>query len=317
MKLHARLHLYPPHHCAGAEMMVHEMLKALVARDHQVEVSLSKFCPARKPYAAGGVKVFPKDSSDWQAQATEADVLLTHLDNTSPMVSAAIALKKPLVQVLHNTHPATRMWASCKNDLLVYNSTWMRDELGNDPNAIVVRPPVHRDDYLTEKSDRRYVTLINLQQAKGGVIFAQLAAMFPDIHFLGVHGAYGEQLDPRLPNVEIRPHGQDMREVYADTSVLLMPSSYESYGRVGVEAMCSGTPVIATDTPGLREALGPAGIFMPPESTATDWAQTLTELIDKPGEWEHWSDQARIHSTTLDPTHELAVFCDRVEALTS
>jgi glycosyltransferase involved in cell wall biosynthesis len=68
-----------------------------------------------------------------------------------------------------------------------------------------------------------------------------------------------------------------MREVYRQTKLLLMPSSYESWGRVAVEAAASGIPTLAAATPGLLEALGDAGTF-----------------IDTPMEFhEHWQDPSK------------------------
>src|SRR5690606_41582358 len=104
---------------------------------------------------------------------------------------------------------------------------------------------------------------------KGAETFYALAGRCPQTRFLGGKGGYGVQILPRgnnaLPNVEIVEHlpPERMRdEVYARTRVLLMPSAYESWGRVGVEAMCSGIPVIAHLTAGLRESLGDAGAFV-------------------------------------------------------
>lgn len=318
MNILARVHLYPPSHCAGAEMMLHAMLRALVQRGHDVEVHLSRHGRARQPYELDGIKIFPRDTSDWQLRAAAADVLVTHLDNTSTVISAAIAYDKPLIQVLHNTHAPTRMWANCRNDLLVYNTEWMREELGSDPHGIVVHPPVYRDEYATPRPLRHSsgkVTLVNLNYAKGGLIFAQLAALMPDVAFLGVEGAYGEQLLVNLPNVELRAHGTDMRQVYADSALVLMPSAYESYGRVGVEAMCSGIPVIATRTPGLQEALGTAGIFMDPRADAFAWRTMINRFLHDDYAYARASDEALAHVDTLDPDAELAAFCDRVEAL--
>jgi hypothetical protein len=314
----ARVHLYRPDHCAGAEMMLHELLKALVQRGHHCEVHLSRFSETCSPYVLDGVAVFPKGTADWQDAADKADVLFTHLDNTSTVISAALFYGKPLVQVLHNTHPATRMWASCRNDLLVYNSDWMRVDLGCDPNGVVVRPPVFVDDYEVDALERgRYITLINTCQAKGGVRFSQLAATMPDRRFLGVLGAYNEQLDPQMPNVEIRAHGQPMRQVYADTKLLLMPSTYESYGRVGVEAACAGIPVIATGTPGIREALGPAGTYLPANAGLGLWQRAIKDILGSPDYYETLSSLARAQAERLQEKtcNELNAFCKRVEAL--
>lgn len=316
MKIVARVHLYPPAHYAGAEMMLHELLKALVENGHDAEVHLSRHCTSMTPYTRDGVQVFPRDTSDWQEAARAADVLVTHLDNTSTVISASIAYGKPLVQVLHNTHPPSRMWATCRNDLLVYNSDWMAREMGNHPNGIVVRPPVRVADYKVEPSMDETVTLINLSPAKGGVMLAQLAAIMPDVNFLGVTGAYGEQINPKLDNVEIRPHGCDMLNVYRDTAILIMPSAYESWGRTGVEAMCSGIPVIAADTPGLRESLGPAGVFMHQNDDCDAWAGAIRRLLNEPLLYNEVAARCRWRAMELDPTDELKNFVERVEALT-
>ncbi len=93
------------------------------------------------------------------------------------------------------------------------------------------------------------------------------------MHFLGVRGAYGRQVmpPPRLPNCEVLDSvtGKEMRtHVYGRSRVMLMPSLYESWGRVAVEALASGIPVIAHPTPGLVESLGEAA-SSPTATTST------------------------------------------------
>jgi glycosyltransferase involved in cell wall biosynthesis len=66
-------------------------------------------------------------------------------------------------------------------------------------------------------------------------------------------------------------------DVYAQTRILLMPSDYESWGRVGVEAMASGIPVVAHPTPGLTESLGDAGTFVHRDDTA-GWVKAIRSL---------------------------------------
>src|SRR5678815_5651953 len=105
-----------------------------------------------------------------------------------------------------------------------------------------------------------------------------------------------------------------MREkVYARTRILLMPSAYETWGRVGVEAMCSGIPVIAHPTPGLTEALGDAGFFDDRDDVDA-WAKTVRRL-DDPAEYRKASRAAFKRAAELDPTSDLARFADVVEAV--
>jgi glycosyltransferase involved in cell wall biosynthesis len=79
---------------------------------------------------------------------------------------------------------------------------------------------------------------------------------------MGVMGGYGEQ-DVRsgFDNVTFHGHVMDMRPIYDETRIVLMPSKYESYGRIAVEAASRGIPSIVCPTPGLLEALDDAGIY--------------------------------------------------------
>jgi glycogen(starch) synthase len=44
-----------------------------------------------------------------------------------------------------------------------------------------------------------------------------------------------------------------LRGLYAAADLVVVPSLYEPFGLVALEAMASGTPVLASDTGGLRE----------------------------------------------------------------
>ncbi|TVM33450.1 glycosyltransferase family 1 protein [Oceanidesulfovibrio marinus] len=65
----------------------------------------------------------------------------------------------------------------------------------------------------------------------------------------------------------IIPFQADPRRVYAAVDTLVMPSRWEAWGLVAVEALCSGTPLIASSCLGLRESLAntPA-VMVPPEN---------------------------------------------------
>jgi hypothetical protein len=58
-----------------------------------------------------------------------------------------------------------------------------------------------------------------------------------------------------------------------------MPSDYESFGRVAMEAAASGIPTIAAPTPGLRECLGDAGTFVELDNV-DGWERAIRALLD-------------------------------------
>lgn len=323
----AKLHAYPPTHCAGAEMAAHGLLRALAQRGHDVQVHLSQYNGRRKPYDLDGVTVLPAAAADagFDKAARKAGAVVSHLENVRQAAAAARGWGRPYVVLCHNTFPATfRQMGSGTTALAVYNSHWMAAEADKwfeaNPKAarpkaeVIVRPPVAAKEYRATPGD--HITLINLFASKGGDVLWDLAERMPDHRFLGVIGAYGEQIVQEAPNVEIVDHvpaTEMAKQVYSRTRVLIMPSAYESWGRTAVEAIASGIPVVACPTPGLMESLGDAGIFVE-RGDLDGWVAELTAL-DDPDVWSKASDRAKRRSRQLDPKADLARWCDAIEAL--
>ena len=57
---------------------------------------------------------------------------------------------------------------------------------------------------------------------------------------------------------------EDLPGLYAGADVLVYPSLFEGFGLPLIEAMASGVPVVASDTPALRETMGDAGWAVDP-----------------------------------------------------
>ncbi|MET7924727.1 glycosyltransferase family 4 protein [Streptomyces sp. NPDC005349] len=316
----------PPQHNAGAEHMLVSMLRPLVERGHDVQVWLSRYGNVNEPYDYRGIRVVPLESRlDFPTAVRKADVLLSHLECVPSTASLARGYSKPMVVLCHNTHrPTFRDMAAGGTALAVFNSQWMQVEAElfyaeypksiRPAQSLIVRPPVVAAEYAAKPG--KAVTLINCNADKGGHVLEKLARRMPEQQFLAVKGAYGEQVLPDLPNVDVVEHvdGQQMRDkVYARTKVLLMPSFYESWGRTGAEALASGIPVVANPTPGLCESLGEAGIFV--DRTDIDGHEAVLRKLLTPAEYRLASKRAKARSAELDPTAELADWCDAVEGL--
>lgn len=321
----AHVHLYPPGHNAGAEVMLHTMLRHLQADGWDAQVIAMQY--RGRPYEWDGIPVeaTPIDA-DLPRFYGWADVVVTHLDATRSAMAWA-RRGRPLVHLVHNHrqlahHKVTPAGAQ----LVVWNSRWVEREHGMwTGDTMIVRPPVNSRDYATgnfRRYERGTVTLLNLAEAKGGPLFWRLARKRPDLRFVGVRGAYAAQHEPPagLANVTVLDHGPDVLSIYRDTRVLAVPSSYESWGRVAVEAMASGIPVVAHPTPGLLEALTladgtPAALFADRDSDQA-WLAALSRLDDL-GEWRRFAELARRRSAELDQVgaQDLAAFAAAMRRL--
>jgi len=279
----AILHGYPGPggHNAGAERTAEAVLRWLAARGHRCRVLTYRGSPT-----AGSVEVLIGTSRRDEIEfARSADVLVTHLDRTHEVLFLGRRLRKPVISLVHNDRQlaATGVWG--RDGLVVFNSEWIARAVGWSGPSVVLRPIVDPAAYEVAAENKRRrlaLTLFNLMESKGAPLFYALARRMPERYFLGVRGSYGAQIVPSpLPAaVEILENLDDVRPVYERTRVLLMPSAYESFGRVAVEAGASGIPTIAHPTPGLREALGPAGIFVD-RSDPEAWVATIRVLDDE------------------------------------
>lgn len=318
------IHLYPPAHNCGSEYVAHNVNKFLLSKGHHVRVILHYH--KGDPYMYEGVEVFPAtgsvDAYRW------AHLIMTHLDMTQFTIVMAKTAQRPIVHFVHNDIPYSSIMNATVKVGCVYNSNWIKDKIGYIAPGYVLHPPCDAQDYMVERTGD-YITLISLNERKGGYRFYEIAKAMPDKKFLGVIGSYdnpGEQKLPQidivnlllqLPNVEIVPNTPDILSTYRRTRILLMPSDYESWGRTATEAMCSGIPVICTPTPGLKENCGDAAVYVGeplaecdpgyPQvtlGTVEDWVKAI-RAMDNPATYQKYSVLCSNRATALNPVTEL------------
>lgn len=258
MKILAYVHGYHPNHNAGSEAMLHQILIGLVSFGHDVIVMTSK--PAAKEFE--GIPLYDADRLQNNKLFAWADIVITHLSYTGRAVALCRKYSKPLASIIHNNRSLQYNTKDRKNcQLFIANSEWIKDTITEDIPTIVMYPPTLPDRYRVDRFGDA-ITLINISEPKGGNTFWSIAEKMPHKNFIGVVGAYGNQIIKSLPNVKLIKNSPEINKVYSSTRLLLIPSIYETWGRVGIEAACSGIPSIASPTPGLLESLGNAGIFI-------------------------------------------------------
>lgn len=274
---------------AGGEIYLERLLNHL-KQQHEITI----ICGCDKEYKHGGIRCLPQgDTVDvftgHNDLVRNCDLIITQLIGSSAGYNKAVQHNKPLVFIAHNNSKnyAPRFGDPAKTHV-VYNSFQLQTDLFNTFghfNNTVLHPllPIYK-----RKSGNK-ITLINCNHNKGGHIFMEIASRLPQYEFLGVLGGYGEQYEGNLPNLAYLPNGMDMRMVYADTRILLVPSEFESFSQCAIEAMSCGIPVIANPTPGIRENLGDAGIFISRDDI-DKYVSQLVYLMDNPQAWQRQSD---------------------------
>lgn len=321
----AIVHHYLPAHNAGAEAMLHALLRHLLGHGWDVRVISTEHRGPAYMWDGVTVEAGPDDASAGAA-IEWADVAITHLHSTRRALGWC-RRGRPLVHVVHNhTQLTTQRVTSRDAALVLWNSEWIaaKWQWWGGP-SMVVRPPVDPAEYRTENADRFLcgsATLINLTAVKGGNVFWQLAERRPDLPFLGVIGAYYNQelREPIPDNVEVVENTPDIVSVYQRTRVLLVPSVYESWGRVAVEAAASGIPIVAASTDGLRECmtsptLGECAMFVDVDDL--DAWDTALRFLDSRDCWDTYAGRARARAAELADVsrNDLTRFTDAMALL--
>lgn len=107
-----------------------------------------------------------------------------------------------------------------------------------------------------------------------------------------------------LGNVRFHPAVADVRALFAQSRMLLVPSLWEeAWGRVITEAQTWGLPILARQTGGIPEALGSGGILMPGEATASEWSAQIEALYNDAEMQAQLRSDGRQHAERLEASN--------------
>tara|TARA_Y100001972_G_C7667153_1_gene337693 strand:+ start:161 stop:1111 length:951 start_codon:yes stop_codon:yes gene_type:complete len=291
---------FVPGHNNGATWVLHDVLKYLSNKGHTCTVStLDK--PGK---VVKGIEVTEGLTME---MCRKADVIFTHLRQTGLALNMGRALKKPVVFFSHGRKAYGVVKVRKKGVFVIYNANHTKELLEKEyknQEGMVLHPPIHKDYYQVKKR-RTYITIINHCIEKGGDIFSRIAEAMPDRKFLAVKGSYGDQYKWMPKNVRVEKQAEDIRKVYKRTSILLMPSISETYGRTALEAMCSGIPVITSDNPGISEACGYIANYVINRTNVDEWVKAIEEVEE---DYQTTSKNCKLFTDTLNPERDLAEF---------
>jgi glycosyltransferase involved in cell wall biosynthesis len=130
-------------------------------------------------------------------------------------------------------------------------------------------------EILREHPNARVLFMGQYQNVLGEEAYAKKLA--PLIEELGIHWTF-------LGNLS----SEELAAFYRESEVTVLPSinSTEAFGMVQVEAMTCGTPVVATDLPGVRQPVRMTGMgLVVPPMDAKSLARAIINVLDHPEEF--------------------------------
>jgi glycosyltransferase involved in cell wall biosynthesis len=201
-------------------------------------------------------------------ELADADVVHTHLfaGDTWGRLAAILAHKKAVVTTEHNVdrderwrRGVRRALAPLTRVVVAVSEAAARATFGRDvrvvPNGVDLSP------YARPHLGGAGLLAVGRRVPQKG--FDVLCAALPPGVPLRIAG--DGPFRRNLPGVEWLGLREDVPELMRAADVVAIPSRWEGFGLVAVEAMAAGVAVVASAVGGLPEVLGDAALFVPPE----------------------------------------------------
>lgn len=200
--------------------------------------------------------------------------------------------------------------------------------LGLDPGRVFVAPlgvdPVFRPDGRHEPAEGSpYLLVVGEYSRRKGFpeAFAALDAVadagYP--HHLKVVGRIHDHAREELlrlrassrhpERIELLGHVPDLAATYRGATAVLMTTHYEGFGLPAVEAMASGTPVVAFANTAVTEVVGGGGVLVADGDVAAMVA-ALRRVLDSPAAREELSAQGLDRASAFTWAAAAAVHAD-------
>jgi len=156
---------------------------------------------------------------------------------------------------------------------------------GLPPEKVVVTPLAYDPAFRPGGAPGDYLLLVGSVEPRKRPLLAAEVARSCGRRLVVV----GPERDAALA-AELRRRGADVRgfverddlvRLYQEAAALVFPTRYEGFGLPVLEAMASGTPVVATPDAAVKEVGGEAVAYAEPEA----FVETVQRVLDDPKPW--------------------------------
>jgi glycosyltransferase involved in cell wall biosynthesis len=228
--------------------------------------------------------------------ATRYDSTVTSKDKTPNFwdFTPSKKVQYPFIRSIHNWNHAAFTSAAAVIAVSEFDATITRETFNVDPAIVYL--PVPLQEYVANNRTPTKVTMLNPRtENKGLDTFLEIAKRLPDVSFQIAGTLYDTAMESeidQLPNVGFLGWCDDMRDVYSDTKLLLIPSKYEEGGpRIVAEAFANGIPVVGSDLGGTPEYVGKGGEIISAHDSVEAWTAAVERFIR---DEEYYREKSRI-----------------------
>lgn len=252
--------------------------------DAWISARLARLFPGRLPVIVD--RILGLEHRDWQERRSQEE---RGLERISPAHRVWFGIFR-LWQVAQSCRYSDAVLCLSSSD-----RQWIVDQAWRGPETIaVVAPGVDAPTELGEGTRRRDILFVGTWQQRKGIAylvdaFTILARERPDLRLT----VAGSNTDPDVvlqdfprsvrSRVAVLPTltEAELVQQYRAHAVLALPSLYEGFGLVLLEAMAAATPVVGTPTGGLLDFIEPGqtGLLVPPRDGRA-LAAALARIID-------------------------------------
>lgn len=328
----------------GSEQSMHTLMASLVERGQNVQVLTRQEIGQQKKEDIDGVTVQRIQSEELETvfqetvQGSQPDAVMTQLMWSERVIRLCNNLGLPSVYFVRSPGGNLDISYGGSHEVteVITNSTVTQRFIIDrwDRQSTIVNPLIDFSKYIVSVKQPGSIGMVNPVIPKGGLILKDIAISMPDRNFVAARGwdflkdptgehwdltkmqemadAHNDELHipdsidlSGVDNLHIEGPFRDMRDFYSRLSLLLVPSIWdEAFGRVVVESMINGIPVLASDRGNLPTTLGNGGIVIKDPFDINEWKRNI-ELMDDETTYRKYSQQAVKSAKRFDPEKEV------------